>query len=117
MGQYTGLDRYECRKEIVKDLEAEGALIEIEDYSHNVGTCYRCHTSIEPRLSKQWFVKMEPLASLQLMLLSRAELNLFPSVLIKYITIGWRISKIGVFPVSFGGVTEFRLGTVMNVVR
>lgn len=61
-GKYTGLDRYECRKEIVKDLEAEGALIKIEDYSHNVGTCYRCHTSIEPRLSKQWFVKMEPLA-------------------------------------------------------
>lgn len=61
-GKYTGLDRYECRKEIVKDLDAEGALIEIEDYSHNVGTCYRCHTSIEPRLSKQWFVKMEPLA-------------------------------------------------------
>ena len=61
-GKYTGLDRYDCRREIVKDLEAEGALIEIEDYSHNVGTCYRCHTSIEPRLSKQWFVKMEPLA-------------------------------------------------------
>ena len=61
-GKYSGMDRYECRKEIVKDLEAEGALIEIEDYSHNVGTCYRCHTSIEPRLSKQWFVKMEPLA-------------------------------------------------------
>lgn len=61
-GKYTGLDRYECRNEIVKDLEAEGALIKVEDYSHNVGTCYRCHTSIEPRLSKQWFVKMEPLA-------------------------------------------------------
>ena len=61
-GKYSGMDRYECRREIVKDLEAEGALIEIEDYSHNVGTCYRCHTSIEPRLSKQWFVKMEPLA-------------------------------------------------------
>ncbi len=61
-GKYSGMDRYECRKEIVKDLEAEGALIETEDYSHNVGTCYRCHSSIEPRLSKQWFVKMEPLA-------------------------------------------------------
>lgn len=61
-GKYSGMDRYECRSEIVKDLEAEGALIEIEDYSHNVGTCYRCHTSIEPRLSKQWFVKMAPLA-------------------------------------------------------
>lgn len=61
-GKYSGLDRYECRDEIVKDLEKEGALIKVEDYSHNVGTCYRCHTSIEPRLSKQWFVKMEPLA-------------------------------------------------------
>ena len=61
-GKYSGMDRYACRKEIVKDLEAEGALIEVEDYNHNVGTCYRCHTSIEPRLSKQWFVKMEPLA-------------------------------------------------------
>ena len=61
-GKYSGMDRYECRKEIVKDLEAEGALIKVEDYSHNVGTCYRCHSTIEPRLSKQWFVKMEPLA-------------------------------------------------------
>ncbi|MCD7872025.1 MAG: valine--tRNA ligase, partial [Clostridiales bacterium] len=61
-GKYSGMDRYECRCEIVKDLEAEGALIKVEDYSHNVGTCYRCHTTIEPRLSKQWFVKMEPLA-------------------------------------------------------
>lgn len=61
-GKYSGMDRYECRKEIVKDLEEEGALIKVEDYSHNVGTCYRCHNTIEPRLSKQWFVKMTPLA-------------------------------------------------------
>ena len=61
-GRYSGMDRYECRKEIVKDLEAEGALTEIEDYSHNVGTCYRCGTTIEPKVSKQWFVKMKPLA-------------------------------------------------------
>lgn len=61
-GKYSGMDRYECRKEIVKDLESEGALIKVEDYSHNVGTCYRCHSTIEPRLSKQWFVKMGPLA-------------------------------------------------------
>lgn len=61
-GKYSGMDRYECRKEIVKDLEAEGALVEIEDYSHNVGTCYRCGTTIEPKVSKQWFVKMKPLA-------------------------------------------------------
>ncbi len=61
-GKYTGLDRFEARKEIVKDLEAEGALIKTENYSHNVGTCYRCHSTIEPKVSKQWFVKMEPLA-------------------------------------------------------
>ena len=60
--KYAGMDRYEARKAIVADLEAEGALVKIEDYSHNVGTCYRCHTTVEPRVSKQWFVKMKPLA-------------------------------------------------------
>ena len=60
--KYAGMDRYEARKAIVADLEAEGALVKIEDYSHNVGTCYRCSTTVEPRVSKQWFVKMKPLA-------------------------------------------------------
>ena len=60
--KYAGMDRYEARKAIVNDLEAEGALVKIEDYSHNVGTCYRCGTTVEPRVSKQWFVKMAPLA-------------------------------------------------------
>ena len=60
--KYAGMDRYEARKTIVADLEAEGALVKIEDYSHNVGTCYRCSTTVEPRVSKQWFVKMKPLA-------------------------------------------------------
>ena len=60
--KYAGMDRYEARKAIVADLEAEGALVKIEDYSHNVGTCYRCGTTVEPRVSKQWFVKMKPLA-------------------------------------------------------
>ncbi len=60
--KYAGMDRYEARKAIVADLEAEGALVEIEDYSHNVGTCYRCSTTVEPRVSTQWFVKMKPLA-------------------------------------------------------
>ena len=60
--KYAGMDRYEAREAIVKDLEAEGALVKIEDYSHNVGTCYRCHTTVEPRGSKQWFVKMKELA-------------------------------------------------------
>ena len=60
--EFAGMDRYEARDAIVKALEAEGALVKIEDYSHNVGTCYRCHTTIEPRVSDQWFVKMKPLA-------------------------------------------------------
>lgn len=60
--KYAGMDRYEAREAIVKDLEAEGALIKVEDYSHNVGTCYRCGTTVEPKVSTQWFVKMEPLA-------------------------------------------------------
>ena len=61
-GKYRGMGRYECRKQIVADLEAEGFLIKVEDHKHNVGSCYRCSTTVEPRVSKQWFVKMEPLA-------------------------------------------------------
>ena len=60
--KYAGMDRFEARKAIVADLEAGGYLIKVEDYSHNVGTCYRCGTTVEPRVSLQWFVKMEPLA-------------------------------------------------------
>ena len=61
-GKYNGMDRYECRKALVKDLEEQGYLVKTEPYSHNVGTCYRCHNDVEPRISAQWFVKMEPLA-------------------------------------------------------
>ena len=61
-GKYEGMDRYECRKAIVSDLKAEGYLVKTEDYSHNVGTCYRCHNDVEPLISAQWFVKMAPLA-------------------------------------------------------
>ena len=61
-GPYNGTDRYECRNAIVKDLEEQGYLVKTEPYSHNVGTCYRCHNDVEPLISAQWFVKMEPLA-------------------------------------------------------
>ena len=61
--KYAGMDRYEARKAIVADLEAEGALVKVEDYTHNVGTCYRCGSTVEPKVSKQWFVKMKPLAT------------------------------------------------------
>ncbi len=58
---YQGLDRYECRKKIVRDLESGGYLVKTEDHAHAVGHCYRCNTVIEPMLSRQWFVKMKPL--------------------------------------------------------
>ena len=60
--KYAGMDRYEARKAIVADLQEQGFLVRVEDYTHNVGTCYRCGTTVEPRVSMQWFVKMGPLA-------------------------------------------------------
>jgi valyl-tRNA synthetase len=61
-GKYDGLDRYECRKVLVQDLKDQGFLVKVKEHQHNVGVCYRCHTVVEPRLSEQWFVKMEELA-------------------------------------------------------
>ncbi|HWQ74267.1 MAG TPA: valine--tRNA ligase [Syntrophomonas sp.] len=61
-GQYAGLDRYECRRRIIADLEAQGSLLKTEDHNHAVGHCQRCDTVIEPLISKQWFVRMQPLA-------------------------------------------------------
>ena len=60
--KYAGMDRYEAREAIVKDLDEGGFLVKIEKHDHNVGTCYRCHSTVEPRVSKQWFVKMDELA-------------------------------------------------------
>ena len=62
-GKYEGMDRYECRKALVRDLEAEGFLVKTVPHDHNVGTCYRCGTTVEPLTSDQWFVKMKPLAA------------------------------------------------------
>ena len=61
-GKYAGLDRFEARKQIVADLEAQGYLVKVRKHNHAVGHCYRCNTVIEPRVSRQWFVKMAPLA-------------------------------------------------------
>ena len=61
-GKYEGMDRYECRKQMIKDLDEMGLLVKIEEHSHNVGQCYRCGTTVEPIVSRQWFVKMKPLA-------------------------------------------------------
>ena len=77
-GKYNGMDRYECRKAIVKDLEEQGYLIKTEPYSHNVGTCYRCHNDVEPLISAQWFVKMEPLAKEALRVVKDGEVKFVP---------------------------------------
>ncbi|RKY95618.1 MAG: valine--tRNA ligase, partial [Candidatus Hydrothermota bacterium] len=77
-GPYKGLERYAARKKILEDLEKNGFIEKIEDYQHNVGTCYRCHTVIEPYISEQWFVKMKPLAELALKAVESGEIKLVP---------------------------------------
>ena len=77
-GKYAGMDRMEARKAIVEDLEKEGAIVKIEDYSHNVGVCYRCHSTIEPKVSKQWFVMMEPLAKPAIECVKKGEVKFVP---------------------------------------
>ncbi|MBE6984113.1 MAG: valine--tRNA ligase [Ruminococcaceae bacterium] len=77
-GKYQGLDRYEARKQIVADLQEQGYLVEIEAYSHNVGTCYRCHKDVEPIISAQWFVKMKPLAEEALRVVYEGETKFVP---------------------------------------
>ena len=77
-GKYEGMDRYECRKAIVEDLKEEGYLMHINKHDHAVGTCYRCHSVVEPRLSLQWFVKMDELAKPAIDLLKENELEFVP---------------------------------------
>ncbi len=77
-GKYEGMDRYECRKAMVEELKELGQLIKIEDYSHNVGTCYRCKTTVEPMTSNQWFVKMEPLAKPALEVVNNGTVKFVP---------------------------------------
>ena len=77
-GKYEGLDRYEARKTIVADLEAQGYLVKIEDHAHNVGTCYRCHNDVEPIISAQWFVKMKTLAEESIRSVNAGEIKFVP---------------------------------------
>ena len=77
-GKYAGLDRYEARKQIVEELEKEGLLVRIEDYSHNVGTHDRCKTTIEPMIKKQWFVKMDELIKPAVEAVKKGEIKLIP---------------------------------------
>ncbi len=77
-GKYNGLTRDEAREAIVADLEAGGYLVKVEDYSHNVGECYRCHTTVEPIASAQWFVSMKPLTSEAIRVVEDGEIKFVP---------------------------------------
>ena len=77
-GRYSGMDRYEARKAIVADLEEGGYLVKVEEHTHNVGTCYRCGTDVEPIISAQWFVKMEPLDREALRVVNDGEVKFVP---------------------------------------
>ena len=77
-GKYQGMDRYEARKAIVHDLEEQGYLVKVEDHTHSVGTCYRCGADIEPMISAQWFVKMEPLAKEAIRVVEEKEIQFVP---------------------------------------
>ncbi|MFR9220628.1 MAG: valine--tRNA ligase [Flavonifractor plautii] len=77
-GRYSGMDRYEARKAIVADLEEQGYLVKVEEHTHNVGTCYRCGTDVEPIISAQWFLKMEPLAREALRVVNDGEVKFVP---------------------------------------
>ncbi len=77
-GKYEGMDRYTCRKALVADLEAQGYLVKTEPHDHNVGTCYRCGTTVEPLTSDQWFVKMKPLAAPAIEAVENGSINFVP---------------------------------------
>jgi len=77
-GPYAGQDRYECRRNLVADLEKEGLLVRIEDYQHALGHCQRCNRVIEPRLSTQWFVKIQPLADAALAAVQDGRIKIIP---------------------------------------
>ena len=75
---YTGMTTMECRKAIVADMEKSGNLVKIEDYAHNVGVCYRCHNTVEPLTSLQWFVSMKPLAKEAIRVVEEGEVKFVP---------------------------------------
>jgi len=88
VGQYSGLDRFECRKKVVEDLKQQGFLEKIEDYTHNVGVCYRCGTVIEPLISKQWFVRMKDIAKKAYDAIYEGKVVYYPEVYKEY-TLNW----------------------------
>lgn len=115
--KYVGMDRFEARKVIVEDLERAGLLVKIEKHVHSVGYCHRSKVPIEPYLSTQWFLSMEPFAEPALKAVRDGRIRFVPRDGRKSIISGWRISGTGVSVVSSGGDTVFLHGTVQIAVR
>ncbi len=88
VGKYNGLDRFECRKKVVEDLQNQGLIEKIEEYVHNVGVCYRCGTVIEPLTSKQWFVKMKEIAQKAIDAIEKNKVVYYPEVYKEY-SLNW----------------------------
>lgn len=115
-GKYAGMDRFECRKELVRDFEAAGVVDHIDEHLHQVGHSERTGVIVEPYLSKQWFVKMKPLAQAVLKT-SRFRIRksaLCPNGSSIPSHSGWRTSRTGAFPVSCGGDTGSLHGPMKN---
>ncbi len=121
-GAYAGLDRYVARKEIVHDLEAQGLLAAVKDHTHNVGHCDRCKTVVEPRLSTQWFIKIQPLADKAVAAVKpgpdgKKAIRFTPEITKRPISTGWRTSTTGASPASSGGATASPPGTAPTATR
>lgn len=108
-GKYAGLTTKECRKIFVEDLRQCGALVKIEPYSHNVGTCYRCGTTIEPMVSKQWFVAVKDLAEPAIKAVESGRIRFVPEDMLKRTIIGCTTSVTGAFPPALVGTSHSRL--------
>lgn len=117
-GKYQGMDRFDCRKQVVKDLENEGYLIRVEEHVHSVGHSERSGAVVEPYLSTQWFVAMKPLAERAIQAQKKEKASvLFRNVLKRSISTGSKMCGIGAFRGNCGGDTGFRHGTAANVMR
>ena len=117
-GKYAGMDRYEARKAMVEDLDEQGLLVKVVPHNHSVGTHDRCGTTVEPMIKPQWFVSMDKMAKAAMNALKHGRTGVCScDALARHIFTGLRISGTGVFHVSSGGDTEFRLITAMSAVK
>lgn len=112
-GKYEGMDRFDCRKQLVEDLKEQDLVIKIEDHVHSVGHSERSGAVVEPYLSTQWFVRMEDLAKRSLDNQKQMIVLIFiRNVSNIHLTNGWKILEIGRFQDNYGGVIKFQLGII-----